>query len=99
MTSASTSNSGDSYRPFSGGNSLVLQGNTAQTITVEFGWDLHTFSDSTVFLPVAGDEAAIRFGANDTIANGFTAGEYPGTGNRNIVADGHVAVIGLTTVP
>jgi hypothetical protein len=99
VPNASTGNSGDAYRPFGGSNSLVLQGKTAQTITVEFGWDLHAFSDSTVFLPVAGDEAAIRFGANDTIANGFTAGEYPGTGNRNIVADGHVALIGLTTVP
>ena len=27
---------------------------------------------------------ALRFGANDTIANGFTAGSYPGLGNRNL---------------
>ena len=42
---------------------------------------------------------AIRFGANDTIANGFTAGSYPGRGNRNILTDGHVGTIALTTVP
>jgi hypothetical protein len=82
---------------FTGSSGLVLQGTTAQTITVEFGWDVSAVSDAQGL--GAGDEAAVRFGANDTIANGFTAGEYPGLGNRNIVADGHFGLINLTTVP
>jgi hypothetical protein len=102
-TVTSRSSGSGAYAPFTGGNSLVLQGDTAQPITVEFEWDVQAFSDSTTSIippiAVAGDEAAIRFGANDTIVNGFTAGEYPGVGSRNIVTDGHVAVVGLTTVP
>ena len=38
-------------------------------------------------------------GANDTIANGFTAGGYPGLGNRNLLDDGHMASIALTATP
>ena len=91
MTASSTSNSGDSYRPFTGGNSLVLQGQHRADDHRRVRLGPANVLRSTVFLPVAGDEAAIRFGANDTIANGFTAGEYPGPGNRNIVTDGHVA--------
>jgi hypothetical protein len=85
---------------FSGANSLVLTGTTAQTITLEIGFDVRARSESTAlaFPPKSGDEAAIRFGANDTLANDFTAGEYPGPGNRNIVTDGHVGTIVLTTV-
>jgi hypothetical protein len=57
-------------------------------------------SNSNAFFPAAGgDEVALRFGANDTIANGFTAGGYPGLGNRNILTDGWFADIELTTVP
>ncbi|MBX3284415.1 MAG: hypothetical protein KF703_03650 [Actinobacteria bacterium] len=81
---------------FSGGNSKVLSGTTAQTITVEFGFDVLARSESTVFPPVAGDEAAIRIGANDSLANGFTAGGYPGLGNRNLLNDGHVFTLSLT---
>ncbi len=85
---------------FAGQNSLVLTGNTAQTITVEFGFDLFAKSNSNAFFPAAGgDEVALRFGANDTITNGFTAGEYPGIGNRNILTDGHFAVIQLSSTP
>ena len=76
----------------------MLQGTTAEQVTVEFSFGLHARSDSDVFPPRAGDEAAIRFGANDTITNGFTAGEYPGAGGRNIVTDGHFATIALSTV-
>jgi hypothetical protein len=91
---------GTTNRAFTGQNGLVLSGNTAQTITVEFGFDLFAKSNSNAFFPAAGgDEVAIRFGANDTITNGFTAGEYPGLGNRNILTDGHFAVIRLTTTP
>jgi len=91
---------GDSYEPFTGQSGTVLTGNTAQTITIEFGFDVFARSNSNAFFPAAGgDEVAIRIGANDTIANGFTVGEYPGVGNRNILTDGHRAVIRLTTLP
>jgi hypothetical protein len=91
---------GTSNRAFSGQGGTMLTGNTAETITVEFGFDLFAKSNSNAFFPAAGgDEVAIRFGANDTIANGFTAGEYPGLGNRNLLTDGHFAVIRLTAIP
>ena len=41
---------------------------------------------------------AIRFGANDTIANGFTAGGYPGLGNRSLLTDGWKSSIVLTAI-
>ncbi len=57
-------------------------------------------SNSNAFFPAAGgDEASIRFGANDTITNGFAAGGYPGQGNRNLLTDGHFAEVELTTTP
>jgi hypothetical protein len=57
-------------------------------------------SNSNVAAPAAGgDEVALRFGANDTITNGFTAGGYPGLGNRNLLTDGHFADIVLTSTP
>jgi hypothetical protein len=91
---------GSSYRPFTGQNGLILSGSTAETITIEFGFDVFARSNSNFVFPAAGgDEVALRFGANDTITNGFTAGGYPGTGNRNILTDGHFAVVRLTTLP
>jgi hypothetical protein len=89
---------GTSNKPFTGTNHVQLSGTTRQTITVEFGFDLYVKSDSNAFFPAAGgDEVAIRLGANDTITNGFTAGGYPGLGNRSITGDGHFSVIQLTT--
>ena len=89
---------GTDNKAFTGTNHTVLSGTTRQTITIEFGFDLFAKSDSNAFFPAAGgDEVAIRLGANDTIANGFTAGGYPGLGNRSITGDGHFAVISLTT--
>jgi hypothetical protein len=86
------------YQPFVGGNSLVLQGTTVETITVEVTFGVRAFSDSNVIFPIrAGDEAAIRFGANDTIVNGVTAGGYPGVGNRDITADGHVLTVAVSS--
>jgi hypothetical protein len=91
---------GTSNRAFTATSTTSIQGNTAQTITVEVGFDLSVKSDSNAFFPAAGgDEVAIRFGANDTITNGFTAGGYPGLGNRNLLTDGHFGTIKLTTVP
>jgi hypothetical protein len=91
---------GTSNRAFTASSATSLTGTTAQTITVEFGFDLYVKSNSNAFFPAAGgDEVAIRFGANDTITNGFTAGGYPGLGNRNLLTDGHVGSIVLSTVP
>lgn len=87
---------GNNSTGFSGSNSKILTGNTAQTITVEFGFDVLARSESTVFPPVAGDEAAVRIGANDSLANAFTAGGYPGLGNRNLLNDGHVFTLSLS---
>ena len=92
MSSGGTNSTG-----FTGGNSRVLTGATAQTITVEFGFDVMARSESSGIPPVAGDEAAVRIGANDSLANGFTAGGYPGVGNRNLLNDGHVFTLSLTT--
>ncbi len=97
-SSTGVNSGGGAYVPFTGSSSAVLPGTTAQTITVEVAFDHHAYSASSVFPPVAGDEAAIRFGANDSIANGFTAGEYPGVGNRNIGQDGLFGTIELSTV-
>jgi len=89
---------GTTNREFTGSGSLVLSGTTAQTVTVELGFDMFVRSNSNAFFPAAGgDEVAIRFGANDTITNGFTAGGYPGRGNRDLLADGHFTTIDLTT--
>jgi hypothetical protein len=89
---------GGAYAPFTGSAATFLTGTTTQTITVEIGFDVFARSESNVIFPIeAGDEGAIRFGANDTITNGFTAGEYPGTGGRSILTDGHFATVTLTT--
>ena len=70
------------------------------SVTVTFQVDLEAFSNSNTAFPTAnGDEMAIRLGKNDTIDNNFTAGQYPGMGNRNIAGDGHMATIGLTSAP
>lgn len=98
-SSTGVNSGGGAYVPFTGSNSTVLTGTTAATITLEVDFDVHAFSDSNLAFPaVSGDEAAIRFGANDSIANGFTAGEYPGVGNRNIGQDGLFGTIELSTV-
>lgn len=89
---------GTTNQEFTGSGSTVISGDSPQTITVEVGFDMFVKSDSNAFFPAAGgDEAAIRFGANDTITNGFTAGGYPGRGDRSIVDDGHFLTIDLSS--
>jgi hypothetical protein len=91
---------GTTDRQFTATSATSLSGTTAQTITVEIGFDMLARSNSNAFFPAAGgDEVAIRFGANDTITNGFTAGGYPGRGNRNLLTDGHFTTIDLTATP
>jgi hypothetical protein len=88
---------GTSNREFTGSAATSVTGSTAQSITVEFSVGMYVKSNSNAFFPAAGgDEVALRFGANDTIANGFTAGEYPGRGNRDILSDGWRSSIVLT---
>ncbi|NLV55625.1 MAG: hypothetical protein GXY13_08450, partial [Acidimicrobiales bacterium] len=92
--------SGVTYNyPFTGSNAASLTGTTAQTVTVEFSFAVHAFSDSNLVFPAeAGIEAAVRFGANDSLTNNFTAGDYPGAGNRNIVNDGYRLSIALSVI-
>jgi hypothetical protein len=81
----------------SGQNSAVIQG-TAQThVEVEYYQRFRVESRSH-WLYGAGGEASIRAGLNDTLANGYTAGEYPGQGNRTASLDGHFGTITLTTL-
>jgi hypothetical protein len=87
------------HEPFVGSSAASIQGTTARSVVVEFGFDLTAWSDSNLAFPAKqGRESAIRLGANDSLTNGFTAGDYPGSGNRSIADDGHVATITLTTV-
>jgi hypothetical protein len=102
---AASSTSGNTSTQVSGSNSTFIQGTTAQAITVEFYLRARAFSDGRLGWPWEiddGDESSIRFGLNDTLTNGFTAGEYPGTGFaccRSTSTDGWFANIALTTVP
>lgn len=89
----------DFHEPFIGSSAASIQGTDAQSVVVEFGFDLTAWSDSNLAFPAKqGKESAIRFGANDSLTNGFTAGDYPGPGNRSIADDGHTGTITLTTV-
>lgn len=86
--------------PFIGSAATSVQGNTARSVEVEYYFDVTAWSDSHLLFPAeAGNEVAIRFGANDSLTNNFTVGDYPGQGNRSITGDGHFGTITLTTVP
>lgn len=94
----SPSSSSSAYQyPFTGSGATALTGTTAQTITVEYSFGVTAESDNEFWAALQGPEAAVRFGVNDTITNGFTAGEYPGVGNRNIATDGYRLQVALTT--
>ena len=88
----------DFHEPFVGSSSAAVQGTAAQSVVVEFGFDLRALSEARFSQLKQGRESAIRLGLNDSLANDFTAGAYPGLGNRNVVGDGHTATITLTTV-
>jgi hypothetical protein len=96
-----TGESGVNYHyPFTGAGALQLSGTTTQTITVEYSYALMAFSDSNLAFPAeAGGEAAIRIGANDSLTHGFTAGDYPGVGSRNIRTDGYNMNVSLSAIP
>ncbi len=85
---------------FDGTNGVTLVGTDSASVSLVFSFDLRAFSNSNTAFPTAnGDEMAIRLGKNDTIDNNFTAGQYPGMGNRNIADDGHKATIALSVAP
>ncbi|MCP3983306.1 MAG: hypothetical protein GY723_02900 [bacterium] len=85
---------------FSGQNGVALVGTGNASVTLVFAFDLDAFSNSNTWFPTAnGDEMAIRLGKNDTIDNNFTAGGYPGMGNRNIADDGHTMSVQLSVEP
>jgi hypothetical protein len=92
--------SNDEDVPFSGTAGVTLNGTTSVHVDLVFSIGLDTFSNSNTAFPTAnGDEMAIRMGKNDTIDNNFTAGSYPGMGNRNIADDGHFTSVVLTSAP
>ena len=92
--------SNDEDVPFSGANGTTLVGTGDVSVELTFTVGLDAFSNSNTAFPTAnGDEMAIRLGKNDTIDNNFTAGGYPGMGNRNIADDGHKVSVELTSVP
>ena len=92
------SNSQDVQCTGSAGSTVSGTGNASVAVT--FQVNLEAFSNSNTAFPTAnGDEMAIRLGKNDTIDNNFTAGQYPGMGNRNIAGDGHMASIELSSAP
>ncbi len=83
--------------PFAGESTALLQGSGTHNIHVTFHFHVQAWSDSNAAGPAqAGNESAIVFGANDSLANGFSAGDYPGLGNRDITSDGHYGSIKLT---
>ncbi len=89
-----------------GSNSVRLFGTTQQHITLDFSWGMQIFSDSNAATPaIDGGEGAIRLGMHDTIelgtdpSPGFSAGHYPGQGNRDIGQDGHFVDIDITAIP
>lgn len=84
---------------FQGSSNAAFTGSGDASVTVEFSFGVEAFSDSNWAFPAeAGNEAAVRFGANDSLTNDFTAGDYPGPGNRDIAADGYSVDIALSPV-
>jgi hypothetical protein len=81
---------GNSNVEFAGSASTQIAGSGIVHVVLEFSFGVTAFSNSNAFFPAAGgDEVAVRLGRNDTIGTGFTAGEYPGAGSRDIDLDGH----------
>ncbi|MCB0976859.1 MAG: hypothetical protein KDB02_05310 [Acidimicrobiales bacterium] len=85
------------HEPFTGSSTASLNGTGNHSVVVEFSFDVTAWSDSNWAFPAeAGNESAVVFGANDSLTNNFTAGDYPGQGDRDIAADGHFGTITLT---
>lgn len=76
-------------------NSLTLGPFSGPTsFTVRFTWSTSASSPQNV---AAGDEAAVRLGANGPLG-GASADDYPGPNSRNQAADGHFLNISATVL-
>jgi hypothetical protein len=84
---------------FNGTNNTVLTGTTPTSVIVEFRTDVRATSNCGGFLCLGdGYEGALRIGAHDSLTNNFTAGDYPGPGNRNIQTDGWFGSVVLSSL-
>lgn len=98
--SAPSPASGNRNVGFSGSAASQITGTGNASIQIDVGFALESFSNSNAFFPAAGgDEIAIRLGKDETLADGFDAGAYPGKGGRNPAGDGHRVSVVLTAVP
>ncbi|MDJ0869218.1 MAG: hypothetical protein QNK03_24150 [Myxococcota bacterium] len=79
--------------PFDQRVSATLSGVGPQLVTVQYAYRL---GGRTVVSGNQGDEAAVRFGLDSNLSF-FSAGDYPGTGGRDPLADGHF--LSATLVP
>lgn len=95
VSPSSKSGSGGGNVAFAGSASTRFTGTGTKTVTVSISFNVRAFSDAGTF--TAGDEAAVRMGMGDTLANDFTAGAYPYqnpyTSQRNPGNDGHFSSI------
>ena len=83
---------------FSGSGSRVITGTGTATIEVNYSFGQRAGSYCGGFICGGdGHEASIRMGLGDTLSNNFTAGEYPGQGNRTQGNDGHRSNLKLCT--
>jgi hypothetical protein len=81
---------GTANTQFSGSSSKVVTGTGTATIEITYSFSQRSGSYCGGFL-CGGDgyESTLRMGLSDTLSNSFTAGEYPGQGNRVQGNDGH----------
>lgn len=97
--SAPSPSSGTRNVAFTGGSSAQITGSGNASIQLDFSFALESFSNSNFAFPAAGgDEIAIRLGKDETLADGYDAGAYPGNGARNPADDGHRVSVQLSTV-
>lgn len=90
---------GYDYRPFNASGSRTLSGTAPAHVIVRYHVNMWVQSQSKVVPALVGDQIAIRFGLNTSIANNYTAGRYPGMGSRDITQDGWFGNVTLTTTP
>jgi hypothetical protein len=85
----SSKTGGDFNIQFSGANSKVVTGTGVATIEIAYSFGQRSGSYCGGFLCGGdGHESSLRMGLGDTLSNSFTAGEYPGQGNRVQANDG-----------
>lgn len=90
---------GYDYRPFSAAGARTVSGTAPTHVIVRYHVDMWVQSQSKLVPALVGDQIAIRFGLNTSIAHDYTAGRYPGMGGRDITKDGWFGNITLTTTP